>query len=57
MQCASAAPAAETFDLPYDVLVMAVGSSSARLEVEGVQQHCWFLRTIEHAQRLRDHLR
>ena len=50
-------PASSPLELAFDVLVIAVGSSSARLDVPGVRQHAWFLRTLAHAQQLRSHLR
>lgn len=45
-----------TFTLPYDVLVMAVGSVTADFGVPGVRKHCWFLKSIEDAHSLRVHL-
>ena len=45
-----------TFSMPYDLLVMAVGSVTADFGVEGVRKHCWFLKSIEDAHSLRVHL-
>lgn len=45
-----------TFTMPYDLLVMAVGSVTADFGVEGVRKHCWFLKSIEDAHSLRVHL-
>ena len=45
-----------TFTMPYDVLVLAVGSVTADFGVDGVRKHCWFLKSIEDAHSLRVHL-
>lgn len=41
------------FNVPYDVLVMAVGLRPSSLGVPGVSTHCLFLKNIEDARRLR----
>mmetsp|Transcript_79418 Transcript_79418/g.125349 ORF Transcript_79418/g.125349 Transcript_79418/m.125349 type:complete len:579 (+) Transcript_79418:38-1774(+) len=41
------------FNVPYDVLVMAVGLRPSSLGVPGVSAHCLFLKNIEDARRLR----
>eukprot|EP00435_Cladocopium_sp_Y103_P071269 s143_g37.t1 len=41
------------FNVPYDVLVMAVGLRPSSLGVPGVSSHCLFLKNIEDARRLR----
>lgn len=46
-----------TFELPYDGLVMAVGSVTADFGVPGVKENCWFMKTIDDAHSLRVHLR
>jgi len=41
------------FNLPYDVLVVAVGLRPSSLGVPGVDEHCFFLKNIDDARRLR----
>lgn len=42
--------------IPYDTLVMAVGSLNNDFGVKGVQEHCMFLDTTEQARRFQQHL-
>ncbi|CAE7456582.1 NDE1 [Symbiodinium microadriaticum] len=43
----------QDFNLPYDVLVVAVGLRPSSLGVPGVDEHCLFLKNIDDARRLR----
>lgn len=43
----------QDFNLPYDVLVVAVGLRPSSLGVPGVDEHCFFLKNIDDARRLR----
>ena len=42
-----------TFEVPYDVVVVAVGEQSATFGVPGVREHCFFLKEIGDARALR----
>lgn len=44
------------FELPYDVLVIAVGSLSSTLGVPGVREHALFLKELTDARRLRERI-
>ncbi|KAL4442460.1 hypothetical protein ABPG77_005044 [Micractinium sp. CCAP 211/92] len=46
-----------TFSLPYDILLCAVGAVNATFGIPGVAEHCWFLKSMEDASRLRRHIR
>ncbi|KAK6858929.1 pyridine nucleotide-disulfide [Apiospora arundinis] len=43
----------ETFDVPYDKLVIACGSYSQTFGIEGVRQHAFFLRDVGDARKIR----
>uniref|UniRef100_A0A061RCA7 NADH:ubiquinone reductase (non-electrogenic) n=1 Tax=Tetraselmis sp. GSL018 TaxID=582737 RepID=A0A061RCA7_9CHLO len=43
----------ECFDIPYDILVVAVGSTRNTFGCPGVEEHCMFLKSIDDAHRLR----
>ena len=43
-------------DLPYDYLVLAAGSSTTDFGIPGVGEHCFALKTLGDAIRLRNHL-
>lgn len=43
----------DSFDLPYDVLVLGVGSVNNTFGIKGVSDHCFFLKSIDDAHRLR----
>ena len=45
-----------TFTVPYDVLLCSVGAVSATFGIPGVYEHCWFLKSMEDAQKLRKHI-
>ncbi|EFN57108.1 hypothetical protein CHLNCDRAFT_143930 [Chlorella variabilis] len=44
-----------TFTLQYDILLCSVGAVNATFGIQGVQQHCWFLKSMEDAKKLRRH--
>ncbi|OIW33980.1 FAD/NAD(P)-binding domain-containing protein [Coniochaeta ligniaria NRRL 30616] len=46
-------PKAETFDVPYDKLVVAVGAYSQTFGIQGVREHAHFLRDVGDARRIR----
>ncbi|GAB4823027.1 hypothetical protein N2152v2_010073 [Parachlorella kessleri] len=48
---------AGSFQVPYDVLILAVGSVNNTFGTPGAADHCWFLKTIDDARRLRDRIR
>lgn len=43
----------DTFEVPFDKLVVAVGSVNNTFGVPGVQEHCNFLREVEDATKLK----
>ena len=43
----------DSFLVPYDYLVYAVGAQSGTFGVKGVKEHCYFLKEIPDAVRLR----
>jgi len=43
----------DTFDLNYDLLVVAVGSENATFDTPGVMQHCHFLKELPDASQIR----
>lgn len=43
-------------ELPYDILVMAIGSTSNDFNTEGVKEHCIFLDSPEQARRFRNEM-
>jgi NADH dehydrogenase len=45
-----------TVVLPYDQLVLALGSSTSTFNIPGVAQNTWALKTLEDAESLRNHL-
>ncbi|WIA41047.1 hypothetical protein OEZ86_004683 [Tetradesmus obliquus] len=45
--------AEDCFKVPYDILIMGVGSVNNTFGVPGVREHCQFFKTIEDASRLR----
>lgn len=50
---ASCGAARDTFELPYDVLIVGVGSVNNTFGIKGVEDHCHFLKSIDDAHRLR----
>lgn len=44
------------FKLDYDILVTAVGASNNTFNVPGVNEHCYFLKEMEDARKIRDAL-
>ncbi len=44
--CESTLKSGYTFDLPYDILVVGVGSLSSTLGVPGVKEHAFFLKVL-----------
>jgi NADH:ubiquinone reductase (non-electrogenic) len=46
-----------TFKVPFDILLCSVGAVNATFGIQGVEEHCWFLKTIQDANRLRRHIR
>ena len=53
-QLADAAP--ETFQLSYDILIIAIGSITNHFNIPGVEQYCFTLDTLDQAQRFHDAL-
>ncbi|EFN54551.1 hypothetical protein CHLNCDRAFT_58189 [Chlorella variabilis] len=54
-----AAPAAhelDTFEVPYDILLVGVGSVNNTFGIQGVAERCFFLKSIDDAHRLRVHI-
>ena len=47
---------ADDFSVPFDALVIAVGSATNTFNIPGVREHCMFLKDIEDAKRLRDRI-
>ncbi|PRW45623.1 NADH dehydrogenase [Chlorella sorokiniana] len=45
-----------TFQLSYDILLCSVGAVNATFGIKGVQDHCFFLKSMEDAQQLRRHI-
>jgi NADH dehydrogenase len=45
-----------TADLPYDHLVLALGSSTSTFGLPGIAEHTWALKSLEDADALRNHL-
>ncbi|KAI7837688.1 hypothetical protein COHA_008481 [Chlorella ohadii] len=45
-----------TFQLRYDILLCSVGAVNATFGIKGVQEHCFFLKSMEDAQQLRRHI-
>ena len=45
-----------TFDVPYDLLLVAVGASTNTFGVKGVKEHCLFMKQLSDALRYRDQL-
>jgi len=46
----------QEFDLDYDYLVLAVGSQPNTFGTPGVEENCYFVKSIEEARRLRNHM-
>ncbi|GAB4819591.1 hypothetical protein N2152v2_006637 [Parachlorella kessleri] len=46
----------DTFEVPYDILLLGVGSVNNTFHIAGVEENCFFLKTIGDAHRLRIHL-
>jgi NADH:ubiquinone reductase (non-electrogenic) len=46
----------KTFELDYDTIVCSVGSVSATFGIKGVFENCMFLKNMEDARRLRNHV-
>lgn len=46
----------ETFDLPYDKLVVAVGCYTQTFNTKGVKEYAYFLKDVAHARRIRNRL-
>ncbi|KAK9815675.1 hypothetical protein WJX72_007865 [[Myrmecia] bisecta] len=44
------------FKVPFDLLVLAVGSVTNTFGIEGVEEHCFFFKDISDAHRLRRHV-
>lgn len=44
------------FDLEYDVLIVAAGAVNNTFGVPGVKEHCFFLKSMEEARQLRQHV-
>jgi NADH:ubiquinone reductase (H+-translocating) len=42
--------------LRYDHLILAVGATTNTLGIEGVREHCYPMKTLEDAERMRDHI-
>ena len=45
------------FEVPSDLLVVAVGSQTATFGIPGVQENCFFIKTMSDARALRAHMR
>ncbi|KAL4447850.1 hypothetical protein ABPG75_005069 [Micractinium tetrahymenae] len=45
-----------TFTLAYDIVLCSVGAVNATFGIPGVPEHCWFLKSMEDASRLRRHI-
>lgn len=43
----------EEFDLPYDMLLVAVGATTNTYGIPGVREHCHFLKQVNDAMKLR----
>ena len=52
--CSGVVGAVESFDLDYDLLVVAIGATSNTYRTPGVEQHAHFLKEIPDARRIRD---
>lgn len=52
--CSGVVGAVESFDLDYDLLVMAVGATTNTFRTPGVEEHAHFLKEIPDARRIRD---
>lgn len=46
----------DDFDVPYDILVVAVGAQTNTFGIKGVAEHCEFLKEIEQARVIRKKL-
>ncbi|ORM41229.1 putative external alternative NAD(P)H-ubiquinone oxidoreductase [Babesia sp. Xinjiang] len=52
ISCVSATDPNTTLSLPYDYLVVAVGAETNTFGIPGVDQHAYFLKEVEHANRI-----
>lgn len=41
------------FEIPYDIVVVAVGEQQATFGIPGVKEHCFFMKEVQHAVSLR----
>eukprot|EP00887_Chlorella_sp_A99_P006921 scaffold2.g6921.t1 len=44
------------FKVQYDILLVGVGATNATFGIPGVAEHCWFMKTVDDARKLRMHL-
>lgn len=44
------------FKIPYDMLLLSVGAKNSTFGVKGVEENCFFFKTVEDAHRLRRHV-
>eukprot|EP00884_Botryococcus_braunii_P007779 jgi/Botrbrau1/17001/Bobra.49_2s0060.1 len=44
------------FKVPYDILVLAVGSVNNTFGIQGVEDYCFFFKSVDDANRLRSHV-
>lgn len=51
--CAGTSCTIESFDLPYDHLIVAVGATSNTFGIPGVREHCIFMKQVTDADKLR----
>lgn len=49
-------PLRDTFEVPYDILLVGVGSVNNTFGIQGVRERCFFLKSIDDAHRLRVHI-
>ncbi|GFE55932.1 NADH dehydrogenase [Babesia ovis] len=52
VKCLSVTEPSTTLTLPYDYLVIAVGAESNTFGIPGVEEHAYFLKEVEHANRI-----
>ena len=54
--CSAIVGEVSKWDLPYDILVVAVGATTNNMSVPGVEKHCHYLKEISDAQSIRNTL-